>query len=45
MPIVGKPGEHGDLYATVEVELPRTLTPEERVHYEALEKLITTHNS
>jgi hypothetical protein len=39
MPIVGKPGEFGDLYATVEAELPRQLTPEERAHYEALAKL------
>ncbi|HUP41446.1 MAG TPA: J domain-containing protein [Vicinamibacterales bacterium] len=39
MPIVGKPAEFGDLYATVEAELPRELTPEERVHYEALAKL------
>jgi DnaJ-class molecular chaperone len=39
MPVVGKPGEHGDLYATVEAELPRDLTPEERSHYEALAKL------
>ena len=39
MPIVGKPGEFGDLYASVEAELPRQLTPEERVHYEALAKL------
>jgi DnaJ-class molecular chaperone len=39
MPIVGKPGEHGDLYATVEAELPRDLSPEERQHYEALAKL------
>ena len=39
MPIVGKPGQHGDLYATVEVELPRHLSPEERQHYEALAKL------
>jgi DnaJ-class molecular chaperone len=39
MPIAGKSGHHGDLYATVEVELPRQLTPEQRVHYEALEKL------
>lgn len=39
MPIVGKLGHHGDLYATVEVELPRQLTPEQRIHYEALEKL------
>ena len=39
MPVVGRPGEHGDLYATVEAELPRDLTPEERTHYEALAKL------
>ena len=39
MPLIGKPGEHGDLYATVEAELPRHLTPEERSHYEALAKL------
>ena len=30
---------HGDLYATVDVELPRTLTPEQRTHFEALQKL------
>jgi len=39
MPRVGKPDEFGDLYATVEAELPRQLTPEERSHYEALAKL------
>jgi len=39
MPGVGKPNEHGDLYATVEVELPRALTPEQRQHFEALQKL------
>jgi len=39
MPAVGKPGEHGDLYATVDVELPKQLTPEQRVHFEALKKL------
>jgi curved DNA-binding protein len=39
MPFVGKPSEFGDLYATVEAELPRQLTPEERTHYEALAKL------
>jgi curved DNA-binding protein len=39
MPAVGKPDETGDLYATVDVELPRTLTPEQRAHYEALKKL------
>jgi DnaJ-class molecular chaperone len=39
MPLVGKPNEFGDLYASVEAELPRQLTPEERVHYEALARL------
>jgi DnaJ-class molecular chaperone len=38
MPVVGKPAEQGDLYATVDVELPKTLTPEQREHYEALQK-------
>ena len=39
MPAVGKPDEHGDLYATVDVELPRSLTPEQRQHFEALQKM------
>src|SRR5204863_470325 len=39
MPTVGKPDEHSDLYATVDVQLPRQLSPEERAHYEALQKL------
>jgi curved DNA-binding protein len=39
MPIVGKPGQTGDLYATVEVQLPKTLTPEQRAHFEALQTL------
>ena len=39
MPVVGKPNEFGDLYATIEAELPRELSPEERSHYEALAKL------
>ena len=39
MPIVGKPDARGDLYATVEVQLPRSLTKEQREHYEALAKL------
>ena len=38
MPHVGKPDERGDLYATVDVQLPRTLTREQRQHYEALAK-------
>ena len=39
MPTVGKPDEVGDLYATVDVDLPRELTPEQRGHFEALKKL------
>jgi DnaJ-class molecular chaperone len=39
MPVTGKSGEHGDLYATVDVQLPRELTPEQRRHYEALQAL------
>jgi curved DNA-binding protein len=39
MPVAGKPDEHGDLYATVDVQLPRDLTPEQRAHFEALQKL------
>jgi DnaJ-class molecular chaperone len=39
MPKVGHPEEKGDLYARVEVELPTTLSPAEREHYEALAKL------
>ena len=39
MPIVGRKGARGDLYATVDVELPRNLTEDERKHYEALQRL------
>jgi DnaJ-class molecular chaperone len=39
MPAVGKPDEHGDLYVTVDVDLPRSLTPEQKVHFEELQKL------
>jgi curved DNA-binding protein len=39
MPQVGKPDDRGDLYASVEVQLPRALTTEQRQHYEALQKL------
>jgi DnaJ-class molecular chaperone len=41
MPAVGKSGQAGDLYATVDVQLPRELTPEQRAHFEALGKLET----
>ena len=36
LPSVGKPDERGDLYASVDVEIPKTLSEEERLHYEAL---------
>jgi DnaJ-class molecular chaperone len=39
MPAVGRPEDRGDLYATVEVRLPRTLTPEQTRIYEALKHL------
>jgi curved DNA-binding protein len=41
MPAVGKPDDRGDLYATVDVQLPRSLTAEQREHYEALRKMET----
>ena len=41
MPVAGKPDEHGDLYATVDVQLPRELTAEQRKHFEELQKLET----
>jgi len=39
MPAIGKPDDTGDLYATVEVELPRSLTSEQRTLFEELRKL------
>jgi DnaJ-class molecular chaperone len=38
MPVLGRPEERGDLYATVDVQLPRSLTTEQREHYEAIRK-------
>jgi len=47
MPAVGKPDQTGDLYATVDAQVPRDLTPEQRAHFEALRKLEkgTTHSA
>ena len=39
MPAVGKPEETGDLYVTIDVALPGTLTPEQRALFESLKKL------
>jgi curved DNA-binding protein len=41
MPVTGKPTEHGDLYTTVDVQLPKQVTPEQRKHFEELQKLET----
>jgi DnaJ-class molecular chaperone len=39
LPSVGKTDERGDLYASVEVEIPKALSDEERKHYEALREV------
>jgi curved DNA-binding protein len=39
MPAVGKPDDRGDLYAMAEIQLPRSLTKEQRQHYDALAQL------
>jgi len=45
MSMAGKPGERSDLYATVEIQVPREVSAEERTHYEALAKLAGTKHS
>ena len=39
MPVPGKADERGDLYVVADVQLPRSLTPEQRKHFEALAEL------
>ncbi|MDA1183116.1 MAG: J domain-containing protein [Acidobacteria bacterium] len=39
MPVLGHATEKGDLYARVDIELPTTISAEEREHYEALARL------
>jgi curved DNA-binding protein len=39
MPVVNRPGEKGDLYATTDVQLPKELSAEQREHFETLQKL------
>jgi curved DNA-binding protein len=41
MPHVGKPDTKGDLYATIDVQLPRSLTREQREPWEAVKKTET----
>ena len=38
MPTVGKPEDRGDLYAQAEIQLPRTVTKDQRAHWEALQE-------
>lgn len=45
LPAVGKSDVRGDLYANVEVDIPKTLTDEEREHYEALRKVKSEERS
>jgi curved DNA-binding protein len=45
MPVPGKPDERGDLYVVADVQLPRTLTPQARAHYEALAQLAEQDSS
>ncbi len=39
MTLGGKTPERGDLFAAVDIELPKSLTPEQREHFEALAKM------
>ena len=39
MPVIGKADQRGDLYAVAEIQLPRSLTKEQRQHYEALQRI------
>lgn len=39
VPAVGKPDDKGDLYARVDAQLPTQVTPEERDHYAAIQRL------
>lgn len=39
MPVLGKPGESGDLFVRVSIQLPEHLSPAEREHFEALREL------
>jgi curved DNA-binding protein len=39
MPLVGKPDQKGDLYATADVQLPRSLSKEQRLAWEQIRKL------
>ena len=39
MPVLGRSQDRGDLYATIDVQVPRQLSAEQRRHYEAVGRL------
>ena len=39
MPAVAKPDDRGDLYVTIDIQIPTAISTEERQHYEALQAL------
>jgi DnaJ-class molecular chaperone len=39
MPVLGGSGARGDLYARIRVQVPETLSSDEREHFEALRRL------
>ncbi len=41
LPAPGAADDRGDLYVTIELRVPTTLSPEARTHYEALHALET----
>jgi len=41
MPVVGKPSEKGDLYATIDVQLPRELSAEQRALLPELRRILS----
>ena len=38
MPVIGKPDQKGDLYATADIQLPRSLTKDQRTAWEQIKK-------
>ena len=39
MPDVRDPATRGDLFVAIDIQIPTTLSPEAKEHYQALEKL------
>lgn len=45
MPKLSEPGQRGDLYATVEVQVPKNLNPEEKEKFKALQQSLQAKGS